>query len=382
SIALPDGEIHPVAFHSRTLTCPELNYDTHDKELLAIFEAFQKWQHYLEGSGSPVDVVTDHKNLEYFSTTKLLTHRQAHWSEFLSQFNLVIRFRPGKLGTKLDSLTRHWDVYPKEGDRDYAKVNPQNFHPVFTQEQLALSLRASYYFEPLIRAIGIMDVGQLHTNILSAQQSDSHSLEIITSLSGPNTDPRWSLDGAGLLRYDSRIWVPDANDLHLQILLNNHDHPVSGHFGQNKTLELVRRDYTWPGIRMFVKDYCKSCTTCATPSAVRISSTTPDPGETMEFNFNRFYWSVTIFLRLYINIGNCRSTYEASYFNSNPRHYHVCTTCRALRNPCVFQTRSSHSCHIQPRTRVRFPFLQISQKGFKYEASLHFRISPRRRWAN
>ena len=60
SIALPDGEIHPVAFHSRTLTPPELNYDTHDKELLAIFEAFQKWQHYLEGSGSPVDVVTDH----------------------------------------------------------------------------------------------------------------------------------------------------------------------------------------------------------------------------------------------------------------------------------------------------------------------------------
>ena len=92
----------------------------------------------------------DHKNLEYFSTTKLLTRRQARWSEFLSQFNLVIHFRPRKLGTKPDSLTRRWDVYPKEGDRDYTKVNPQNFRPVFTQEQLALSLRASYYFEPLI----------------------------------------------------------------------------------------------------------------------------------------------------------------------------------------------------------------------------------------
>src|ERR1700720_3157390 len=51
SIALPDGEIHPVAFHSHTLTSPQLNYDTHDKELLAIFKAFQKWRHYLEGSG-------------------------------------------------------------------------------------------------------------------------------------------------------------------------------------------------------------------------------------------------------------------------------------------------------------------------------------------
>ena len=140
SIMLPNGEIHPVAFHSRTLSTSELNYDTHNKEPLAIFKAFQKWRHYLEGSGSPIDIVPDHKNLEYFSTTKLLTRRQAQWSEFLSQFNLTICFCPSKLGTKSDSLTRHWDVYPKEGDSDYAKVNLQNLRPVFTQEQLALSL--------------------------------------------------------------------------------------------------------------------------------------------------------------------------------------------------------------------------------------------------
>ena len=101
SITLPDGEIHPVAFHSRTLSSAELNYDTHDKELLAIFEAFEKWHHYLEGSGTLIDMVTDHKNLEYFTTTKLLTRHQARWSEFLSQFNMIIRFRSGKLGTKL-----------------------------------------------------------------------------------------------------------------------------------------------------------------------------------------------------------------------------------------------------------------------------------------
>ena len=41
SITFPNGAIHPVAFHSRTLSTSELNYDTHDKELLAIFKAFQ-----------------------------------------------------------------------------------------------------------------------------------------------------------------------------------------------------------------------------------------------------------------------------------------------------------------------------------------------------
>src|ERR1700742_1411259 len=116
SIILTNGEIHPIAFLSRTFQAAELNYDTHDKELLAIFEAFKAWRHYLEGSGEPVDVVTDHKNLEYFATTKVLTRRQVRWSEYLHQFNMVICFRPGKLGEKPDALTRRWDIYPKEGD--------------------------------------------------------------------------------------------------------------------------------------------------------------------------------------------------------------------------------------------------------------------------
>ena len=94
SIHCPDEEIRPVTYYSRTLSAPELNYDTHDKELLAIHEAFRSWCHYLQGSATLVDVITNHKNLEYFATTKLLTRRQARWSEFLSQFNLVVRFHP------------------------------------------------------------------------------------------------------------------------------------------------------------------------------------------------------------------------------------------------------------------------------------------------
>src|SRR4029077_20750676 len=95
SICCADDKIRLVTFWSQTLMALELNYDTHDKELLAIYKAFRSWRHYLEGSGSPTDVVTDHKNLEYFSTMKLLTQRQARWSEFLLQFNMIVHFRPG-----------------------------------------------------------------------------------------------------------------------------------------------------------------------------------------------------------------------------------------------------------------------------------------------
>jgi len=71
------NEVHLVAFHSYTFTMVELNYDTHDKKLLAIFEVFKIWQHYLKGPAYPINIVTDHKNLEYFSTTKVLTWKQA-----------------------------------------------------------------------------------------------------------------------------------------------------------------------------------------------------------------------------------------------------------------------------------------------------------------
>ena len=73
SMHTPEGELHAIAFHSRTFTGANLNYDVHDKELMAIFEAFKCWRHYLKGSASPIDVITNHKNLEYFCTTKLLT---------------------------------------------------------------------------------------------------------------------------------------------------------------------------------------------------------------------------------------------------------------------------------------------------------------------
>jgi hypothetical protein len=264
SIIGDDGDIHPVAFRSRTLGPSEVNYDVHDKELLAVFDAFTIWRHYLEGSALPIDVVTDHKNLEYFTTTKMLTRRQVRWSETLCQFNLVIRFRPGKLGGKPDALTRRWDVYPKEGDRAYSHVNPHNFRPVFTNEQLSASLRATLLEEPVLRASVIMDVERLHSDIRLHLPGDPVA-QIGMKAAKSGDSPRWTIDDSGLLRYDERIWVPrigESDDLRVRVLQQHHDHILAGHFGQNRTLKIVRREYTWPGVRTFVRDYCRSCVLC------------------------------------------------------------------------------------------------------------------------
>ncbi|RKK12564.1 hypothetical protein BFJ66_g18292, partial [Fusarium oxysporum f. sp. cepae] len=115
-----EGRLHPVAFFSKKHTATECNYEIYDKELMAIIRCFEEWRPELEGAPSPIRVITDHKNLEYFTTTKLLNRRQARWSEFLSRFNFQITYRPGKQGVKPDALTRRSEDLPKEGDERLA----------------------------------------------------------------------------------------------------------------------------------------------------------------------------------------------------------------------------------------------------------------------
>ena len=198
----------------------------------------------------------DHKNLEYFSTTKVLTQRQVQWFEYLSQFNLVIRFCPGHLGTKLDALTRWWNIYSKEGNTGYATVNPHNFKPIFTQEQLAASVRATVLLFPSLCEATVIDLDTLHQDILLALSSDPIATKHIS------TNGQWSMDPNGLLLLDNRIYVPFTGNLHTHVLQYNHDHILAGHFGQNKTLELVRCGYSWPSLHANVQQFCKSCVTC------------------------------------------------------------------------------------------------------------------------
>jgi hypothetical protein len=98
-----DGKLHPVASPA------ERNYDIYDKELLAVIRAFKEWRHLLEGTETPVLLITDHKNLEYFMTTKVLTKRQNRWAVFLSEFNFLIKYRAGGLNGKVDALSRRSD---------------------------------------------------------------------------------------------------------------------------------------------------------------------------------------------------------------------------------------------------------------------------------
>src|SRR5579859_6612082 len=95
----------PCAFHSHKFTSAERNYEIYDKKMLAIVECMNIWRHYFKDADHKLKVLTDHKNLIWFTETKSYNCRQAHWVKKLSRFDFVIQFRPGVEAEKLDALS-------------------------------------------------------------------------------------------------------------------------------------------------------------------------------------------------------------------------------------------------------------------------------------
>jgi RNase H-like domain found in reverse transcriptase len=58
-----NGDRHPCAHLSKSLTKEQRNYDTEGRELLAIIWALKEWRHYIQGSGHTTIVLSDHDNL-------------------------------------------------------------------------------------------------------------------------------------------------------------------------------------------------------------------------------------------------------------------------------------------------------------------------------
>ena len=79
---------------------------------------------------------------------------------------------------------------------------------------------------------------------------------------------QWSIS-EGLRYYKHRIFIPNNEDLQTIIAKSCYDSKTPGHFGQEKTQEIITRDFYWKRITHCVNDYVRSCTTCQQAKALR-----------------------------------------------------------------------------------------------------------------
>ncbi|QRW20373.1 Retrotransposable element Tf2 protein [Rhizoctonia solani] len=258
-----DGRLHPLGFLSESFKGAKQNYDTHDKELLAIIRSFEYWRIFLEGTTHPVTVFTDHRNLEYWKESQTFNRRHARWHLLLAGYNFQIVYRPGKQSGKPDALSQR---------ADHANIPPaaQTMlpDPVFANMALVTPKK------------------ELQRQIKAALDQDKSLEEILQFLQNESKAPPsikrafkdYKME-AGLLFYQGRIVVPDVGTLRTDLLCIFHNSPLAGHPGRQQTLELVSRNYYWPGIQADTYWHVDSCKTCQRIQKPKYASIPPQPLE-------------------------------------------------------------------------------------------------------
>jgi len=295
-----DNRLHPVAFHSRKFSPAEINYEIHDKELLAIVDSFKHWRRYLEGAAHQVQVFSDHQNLEYFTTTKVLNRRQARWAQELAGIDFKIFYRPGVKNGKPDALSRRPEYRPeKGGDEDQpitTVLHPRHFGstpaahfestsaahpgptPAATGSSFIISaarmgsipaVRWSADFLGLVKEAAKEDIeyGKAEALVRLSGKDGRKEGE------GQEKGRTWT-DGIlesreGCVYRKERLWVPEGKGLRQGILESEHDTKVAGHMGQDKTIELIRRNFWWPKMDEDIIDFVRSCPECQRNKAAR-----------------------------------------------------------------------------------------------------------------
>ena len=89
-----------------------------------------------------------------------------------------------------------------------------------------------------------------------------------------------------ILSRDGKIFVPDDNNLWMEIVCLHHDTPLVGHLGQEKTLELLERSNFWLGMSTYVKNYVSRCDWCA---HFKESNVAP-PGKLQPLDISNMPW--------------------------------------------------------------------------------------------
>ena len=240
-----EGTLRPVAFMSCQHLPAECNYEICDKELMAIVRAFEEWQPELEESREPINVISNHKNLEYFMSFKRLSRRQVRWSEFLSQFNFKISYKPGPQ-CKADALTRRsqnllTDSNPRQDYMEQVVLKSKNLSTVQPVQILRPGEIMSVEAEPTNQ--------DLETAMENAyQEMDPENPVFVISQKISNGKHHscqyllsdYSLEN-GCLYFNNKFFLPNQEPLCHQILQESPDQPMTEHPGVIKTYKILQR---------------------------------------------------------------------------------------------------------------------------------------------
>jgi hypothetical protein len=199
------GKRRDVAYFSKALSATECNYDIWDREFLVIVATFRAWRHLLSGTTIPVQVYTDHANLQYYHHLQKINRWVARYIGFLEDFNYQLRHIPGTCN-RANTLSRRPDHDNGSGDNDQMVALPDDL---------------------FIRAISTATRDE---ELRRKQRERPHKIEV------------WK-NKYRLVKGDDCTWykgqvlvVVDSDKARKQLLRTYHEALTAGHPGASKTL--------------------------------------------------------------------------------------------------------------------------------------------------
>ena len=187
------------------------------------------------------ELYTDHKSLKYIFTKSNLNLRQRRWLELIKEYDLGIKYHPGKANVVVDALSRRSHV-------SQLLVDSMPFELCEEFDKLNLRIVANTEATE-------MDVGSnLLQEIRKGQLEDEKIQEMKHNIKEEKS-PGFLEDEEGVLWYKGRICVPNIKELKDKILREAHEIVYSIHLGGSKMYHHLKATYWWYGMKIDVAEY-------------------------------------------------------------------------------------------------------------------------------
>ncbi len=243
------GEERVICYGSRMMNQSEQNFSTSEKECLALIFALEKWREYCYGR--KIIAYVDHLAvLSLLKTKNSKNLRLARWILSVQEADIEIRYMRGKALLHADALSR---VLPFE-ERDTVKV------PLTQRVPNPHSIN---------NLVGI----DYRSYLIENQKADKHLQHIRETMELDPTDKivRNYKIISDILYYEDpikhKLLICIPSNMITEILYANHDHPMAGHLGIDKTYLKVKQKYFIPNLKEYVYKYVRDCIECAKRSS-------------------------------------------------------------------------------------------------------------------
>ncbi|XP_074315385.1 uncharacterized protein LOC141651579 [Silene latifolia] len=224
-----------------------LNYSTYDKEFYAIVRALEHWSHYLRPK--PFVLHSDHEALKHIHGQQKLNIRHVKWVEFLQSFTFSSKYKTGN----------------------------SNIVAIVIRNTACLLVELD------ARLLGFKHIKELY-------KADPAFAKEVIEPTGLYTMQD------GFLFKGNRLCIPQGSIQEL-IIREAHGGALAGHFGSNKTYDIVSAHFYWPKMSKDVQEIVGKCVVCqkAKSSFIKGSDTPlPVPKTTMERSEHGFHtWFAT-----------------------------------------------------------------------------------------